>query len=545
MKGLNTDQLVSNDNLDFFPPTRITEGIDFNESGMTKDEETLMFYILEEFFFIKLLPWQERALALLMSGRFAEFSFIVARRNGKSYILLAFCVMQLLLGRRVIYTSYSRPSSTEFYHTLEKTLKTCAFANFGLAEILNNQELGSHLQALSSNKNHKVNLLNNGKLFSFSLRDTTLKISSALGGEVLAGTRSSGTFRGLWCDTLIFDESQNLTSKELAAFSPLVATSDLPLTIFAGTPSLDDDVSATTLASDLAKDFMSATPGSIHFEWSIDFIPTIEQARKPSTLKKYNPSFSSKGISSTPILSQLKQFKSKKRTIPALTTRSFGASAPEIFAVERLGFQSNTSTGKSTLLTPSKFSFLSAFEIDEIADSLPSYIVSVHAAEDFFVVCIVCPMETRQTFFEILSIFSARDEDRLSQLMDAISPYLNQNRCRAIVFSGALSSACVGRLKRERLLPPKFNGSKFGKLHFFSKPSFEDSCIRFSTLLKTQRCALYDTPFYTQKFGEVFAVEKNSFGSKALVGFTSSEPSSLVSVFSAFAPGASLCEELC
>lgn len=499
---LKTEETVENN----WMPNVYKEGDDFSWSSLEDEEKEYFLFVLENVFFIKLHTWQQLMLWKLMSGDFSELSYIVPRRNGKSWVLIAYMCLQLLIGRRVIYTSYTLPSMQELYETLASTCTNSLYS----------------------------------QMFTLRTKTNTRIKCPHTQGEIRFATRNSSAMRGFGCDVLLMDEANNIRESEMATFSPLVANSKLPLIVYSGTPSVQSKAQVmqgeipffdTIIQNNMDKEFKFGA----HYGWQLQTIESKEEMLKEETLKRYNPSFGS-SFTFTPLYHTIMQ--KPPIEVTALTARSFSYSNAKTFATERLGFQEpHDGQRKSDLFDLQSFKFKELKDVKALADEMPLYCLSINAGKLYTVITLIVQDGTH-TYCEIVNIFSNTELDKAKTQIDkVISLYKTQRRCKQIILQGVAIQPIVAHLKKLKYLPREKDVKKFGKFTIAHNIQVEQSCGQLVTAANNGNIALFNTPYYAKHIQEVFPFTKNVFGNEQVVGFQSDRPSALVDVFTAFATG--------
>ena len=487
-------------------PNVYKEGDDFSWSTLEDDEKEYFLFVLENVFFIRLHLWQQLMLWKMLSGDFSELSYIVPRRNGKSWVLVAYMCLQLLAGRSVIYTSYTLPSMQELYQTLANTCTHSLFPH----------------------------------MFTLKSKDVVRIKCSDTQGEIRFATRNSTSMRGFGCDVLLMDEANNIRESEMATFSPLVANSKLPLIVYSGTPSVQSKAQITQgeipffdtiIENNLNKDFKFGA----HYGWQIANIESKEEMLKEETLKRYNPSYGA-SFSFLPI--KHKVYNKPPIEVNALNARSFSYSNAKTFATERLGYQEPHDGNKiSDLFDLQAFKFKDKKAVKVLADSMPLYCLSINAGKLYTVITLIAQDGTH-TYCEIISVTENRELDKAKKEIEkAISLYKTQRRCKQIILQGVMLQPILAHLKKLKYLPRERDVKKFGKFSVAQNSYIEQSCGQLVTSANSGDIILFDTPYYSKHIQEVFPFTRNVFGNEQVIGFQSDRPSALVDVFTAFATG--------
>jgi hypothetical protein len=159
---------------------------------------------------IKADPWQKNIINDWFSrdkeGQWAASicGLSVPRQNGKTLTTVGrIAAGMVLFNEWVVYTAHLQKTSSETFRELRDFFET--------------SKLCKYVKAVKGAVGREQIFLKNGAIISF-----------------LARTRNGG--RGLHCDLLIFDEAQELTEDQQAAFLPALSASANPQTIYLGTP---------------------------------------------------------------------------------------------------------------------------------------------------------------------------------------------------------------------------------------------------------------------------------------------------------------------
>lgn len=153
------------------------------------------------------IPWQESMIYDIMAvndeGLWAhqKFGFSLARRNGKSEIILARCLRALKYGEKVLFTAHRTATAHSIW---ERLGRMCEQAGI---------EIKSSLKGYG--KEHLI---------------------TPEGGGIWFRTRTSTGGLGEGYDLLIIDEAQEYTPEQETALKYVVTDSSNPQTIMIGTP---------------------------------------------------------------------------------------------------------------------------------------------------------------------------------------------------------------------------------------------------------------------------------------------------------------------
>lgn len=196
----------------------------------------------------------------------------VPRQNGKS-LCIEFRILfgMMRRGERFVYSSHRVDSAADIF----KRLKSY-FENEDFPEM---QKMVKYIR--NTNGQERIELKN--------------------GAFVKFMSRSNGAGRGGTVDTIIFDESQQLTDGEVGALTPMTFTSSRAQIIYAGTPPFDDSQGETFTrfrTQGLTLEEGSTSPLS-WIEYSADADDDIEDV---ATWKKANPAFAAGRVNATAVL---------------------------------------------------------------------------------------------------------------------------------------------------------------------------------------------------------------------------------------------------
>jgi phage terminase large subunit-like protein len=203
------------------------------------------------------IPWQESMIYDIMAvnedGLWAhqKFGFSLARRNGKSEIILARCLRALKYGERVLYTAHRTATSHAIW---ERLGRMCEQAGI---------EIKSSLKGYG--KEHLI---------------------TPEGGGIWFRTRTSTGGLGEGYDLLIIDEAQEYTPEQATALQYVVTDSQNPQTIMIGTP--PTAVSAGTVFPEYRKTLLQG--GGYESGWCEWSVPELSDKYDEDLWYKTNPS---------------------------------------------------------------------------------------------------------------------------------------------------------------------------------------------------------------------------------------------------------------
>lgn len=165
----------------------------------------------------------------------------VPRQNGKSLgVVAARCNYGMVIrGESVIYTAHLQKTATETFEIMR--------------DFFNSPKLKKRVEVIKSALGREEIRLKNGARIKF-----------------LARTRNGG--RGQHGDLLVFDEAQELDSKQQASFTFAISASRNPQTIYLGTP--PDEINDPGVFRTIRKKALSRTSKRISWaEWSVPEVP--------------------------------------------------------------------------------------------------------------------------------------------------------------------------------------------------------------------------------------------------------------------------------
>lgn len=166
------------------------------------------------------LEWQELPLRVMLARnekdlyRCPTFALSVPRQNGKSWIVRARCFYGALNGEKILYTCQHGDTADEMFAALSEPF-----------EDEDEPELHELLKAVRKTNGQQAIKLKGGGLIRFT-------------------TRTDSLARGKTYDVLIYDEAQELTSRQQAASLPAISAGHKhnPQTIYLGTPPAPENI---------------------------------------------------------------------------------------------------------------------------------------------------------------------------------------------------------------------------------------------------------------------------------------------------------------
>lgn len=201
---------------------------------------------------IVLDAWQVWLLMLMFLRSYLAFS--IPRQNGKTFVVIAFCFVMAIMGKRVLYTSHRMEIAAEVGGECIKYAKLKAFKPI-------------------YEDSHK----------SKQYADFTTKN----GGKFKACTRTEAAARSETWDIIVYDEAQYLTSEQQSSIQFAAFTSKNLKIIMCGTPLIAEEM------QDLEnRPFWHAHLQDDFIEWSAgEYSPSIKHTSK-KLLKETNPGLS-------------------------------------------------------------------------------------------------------------------------------------------------------------------------------------------------------------------------------------------------------------
>lgn len=371
--------------------------------------------------------------------KFSSFSFIIPRRNGKSYLLAAYLLLNALAGKNCLYSSYTSPSANELKSLLTSIIK---------------KSKAGHLFTLPADSAKGVVKI----VFRFKDIESNIHIATR-----------SGSVRGFGVDKIVFDEANDLSSKDIAVYSPLIGNSEEPQSIFCGTPSsLDSQGFGVEMAFNAQVASNKVSPAGFHAEWASPKIVSREEAYQEKVLRRFNPAYG-KRLKKEGFLSSLGDL---------LT-----------FSVERLGYNFTAKEVNGNYFQKEVYdtTSISARKMEAFASTLPYYNISIHCDRDssFFVI-VLCAENKNEEFkpegldnkfnsyiFDILCFASIDDENFDEVMTSTIEKYARQNRCRRVIVSDYASTQSKRLLSSIGLFYPRstkeYKRTSVGKIEFVQR----------------------------------------------------------------------------
>lgn len=211
---------------------------------------------LAEAYFGEPLEWQKLPLMAMLARdsrdkyRARTFGLSVPRQNGKSWIVRARCFYGALNGEKILYTCQHGDTSDEMFQALAEPF-----------EDEDEPELHELLKAVRKTNGQQAIKLKNGGLIRFT-------------------TRTDSLARGKTYDVLIYDEAQELTTRQQAASLPSISAGHKhnPQTIYLGTPPSPENTG--TVFREIHRAVHEGESGTAWVEWAADSIgDTKDEAR--------------------------------------------------------------------------------------------------------------------------------------------------------------------------------------------------------------------------------------------------------------------------
>lgn len=255
------------------------------------------------------LEWQPHVLDVVLArdkrDKYAvrTLGLSIPRQNGKSWVVRARCFYGALNGEKILYTCQHGDTSDEMFQAL-----SVPFEDDG------NPELHELLQAVRKTNGQQAIKLRNGGLIRFT-------------------TRTDSLARGKTYDVLIYDEAQELTTRQQAASLPSISAGAKhnPQTIYLGTPSAPESIG--TVFRDLHHDIHEGNSDMVWIEWGTDEIGDVADT---SRWYRYNPSLGAL-IDLVAVKGECEQMR------------------PDVFARERLGWWSSNQSLEPMALDANKW----------------------------------------------------------------------------------------------------------------------------------------------------------------------------------------------
>lgn len=371
--------------------------------------------------------------------KFSSFSFIIPRRNGKSYLLAAYLLLNALAGKNCLYSSYTSPSANELKSLLNSIIKKSRAAS---------------MFTLPSDSAKGVVKI----IFRFKDIESNIHIATR-----------SGSVRGFGVDKIVFDEANDLSSKDIAVYSPLIGNSEQPQAIFCGTPSsLDSQGFGVEMAFNAQVASNKVSPSGFHAEWATPKIVSREEAYSEKVLKRFNPAYGKR-----------------------LRKEGFLTGLGDLltFSVERLGYNFTAKEVNGNYFQKEVYdiSCISKQKMESFASTLPYYNISIHCDRDssFFVI-VLCAENKNEEFkpegldnkfnsyiFDVLCFASIDDENFDEVMTSTIEKYARQNRCRRVIISDYASTQAKRLLSSIGLFYPRstkeYKRTSVGKIEFVQR----------------------------------------------------------------------------
>lgn len=371
--------------------------------------------------------------------KFSSFSFIIPRRNGKSYLLAAYLLLNALAGKNCLYSSYTSPSANELKSLLNSIIKKSRAAS---------------MFTLPSDSAKGVVKI----IFRFKDIESNIHIATR-----------SGSVRGFGVDKIVFDEANDLSSKDIAVYSPLIGNSEQPQAIFCGTPSsLDSQGFGVEMAFNAQVASNKVSPSGFHAEWATPKIVSREEAYSEKVLKRFNPAYGKR-----------------------LRKEGFLTGLGDLltFSVERLGYNFTAKEVNGNYFQKEVYdiSCISKQKMESFASTLPYYNIAIHCDRDssFFVI-VLCAENKNEEFkpegldnkfnsyiFDVLCFASIEDENFDEVMTSTIEKYARQNRCRRVIISDYASTQAKRLLSSIGLFYPRstadYKRTSVGKIEFVQR----------------------------------------------------------------------------
>lgn len=391
---------------------------------------------LEEFG-MSLYPWQDLVLRTSLgvsngSLYYGNVGLSVPRQNGKSEILVWRAIIGMLyLKQDILYTSYNKDSAKSIYTRMQDIVD-------------DSSKLKKFIKV--GDQHNKM-----------ELRAFDPRTGEPL-GMVEFHTRAGGKARGESYDVIFFDESQFLTSEQIASATPTTATFADSQVWYVGTPEPIGKIVSRGATAGMISDgvfrrirrdiLFKGQAHSCFFEWGVDSLVPKED-------KRYwyvsNPSLG---------------FKPSKGR--GLTERSFLVDnlSNEEFAVERLGFWSRQE--KSSVIDAGTWDNLSIDKSVEkfytSPDSHDSMVLSVKSDyEDEWIDVALAFRYDGATFTRIADSFPM-DRPWVENVMGIVMKMVEYDKCKEIIIDGETAQQQITQALRREGRWPRNAKKRHGKV---------------------------------------------------------------------------------
>ena len=411
--------------------------------------------------------------------RYNSASLIIPRRNGKSFIFIAYCIISLLIGRSTFYTSYRESSMREFMDLISSIIRDSPIGKY--CEISSKSEKGL-------------------KKIKFSFYGTKSEIAFA--------TRGGSSARGSGYDSVIFDEANDMSSSDTSVYSPLIGNAKEPQTVYLGTPTMVDKISGQKQFFREQVETNKKSENAFHAEWSIPKIASEEEASDTKVLKRFNPAY---GI--------------------RMGKENFvGAGDLVAFSVERLGYTFSQSGYDASFFDIATYdeTKMTREEMALLAKSGPQYNISIACdREQKIYIVALCAQNKAKKFypeslneayghfvFDLLLAVHVDDEEFDEKMKKTVGSYARQLRCRSVIVTGPATTQAKRVLGALGLFWPSNSGRYrelgLGKVRFIQKRNSHEQISDFIGMMHRGSASLIDSDLLRRELQMVYPVTNSN-----------------------------------
>ena len=398
-----------------------------------------------------LFEWQKRILdTWLTKGPdgwlYALLALSVPRRNGKSEVIVAYILVKTILyGERTAYTSYLNSSMMAVFKRIRDLINAP-------------NKYGKFLRSFFDLPFKKGNVYSGPGILTGKGGET---IQTKEGGTCVFMTRGGGAGRGEGFDNLIFDEAQELDTKDVEILVPTADSSNLQI-IYAGTP--ESIISTNNIFSTLREDIIRGDyANSVWSEWAVS---KIERKYNKRAWYTANPSL---GLIST-----------GRGGLSEKTIQAKFILSDEQFAVEILGYWKKQNA--SAMIDISTWEYLEAKEPMPTASEKIAIGIRFSMDGNSYSISIASQDDNRKTFVETLS--DGKTEGPVKDIVgiagepvqyenwehyieDVVVPIIKSKKCVSVFVDGKPHIAELQiLLAKHRLWDTAKQSSKQGKITF-------------------------------------------------------------------------------
>lgn len=419
--------------------------------------------------------------------RYNAASLIIPRRNGKSFIFIAYCIISLLIGRSTFYTSYRESSMREFMDLFSSIIEESPLAKYFVI----------------SSKSEKG--LKKARFSFYGLKS-----------EVAFATRGGSSARGSGYDSVIFDEANDMSSSDTSVYSPLIGNAKEPQTVYLGTPTMVDKISGQKQFFREQVENNKKSENGLHAEWSIPKIASEEESSDTKVLKRFNPSYGLR-----------------------MSKENFaGAGDLVAFSVERLGYTFSQSGYDASFFDIETYdkTKMTREEMALLARTGPQYNVSISCDKEqkIFIVSLCAYNKAKRFYpktlnkdyghfvFDLLLAVHVEDEEFDEKMKDVIGKYARQLRCRSIIVTGLATTQAKRVLGALGLFYPttsdKYRRLSLGKVRFDQRRNSHEQVSDFVGMMHRGSASLIDSDLLRRELQMVYPVansNKNFMGYNA------------------------------